>query len=101
MLGTKFHQGALVCLKAPTDDYPLLAEVKYILVPEEEKLLLVKKFCTTSFSSHYNAYLISARPSYCLVNVTELELHQVFYPCSIGSAYYVTIKSCHHVELNI
>ena len=102
VLGTKFHPGALVCLKVPADeDYPLFAEVKYIFVPDDTKLLLVKKLSTTSFSNHYNAYHVSPTPSYCLVNVTDLALHQVFYLCTIGSAYYVTIKSCHHVELNV
>ncbi len=80
VMGKKFHRGVVVCLKAPCDDdFPEFGEVMKIFVPEESKLLLVRKFHTGSYCNHYNAYCVTKLSSFTVVSVTELALHDIFH----------------------
>ena len=46
-LGQEFRRGAIVCTKWPSDhDYPDFGEVSHILVHEEAKYVVLKKFET-------------------------------------------------------
>lgn len=101
ILGKKFHKGVVVCLLAPCDnDFPQFGEVTHVLVPEESKLLLVRKFHTHAYINHFNAYHITKLARYAVIDVTELALHDLFHPYNISSTYYVVVRSCSHVELH-
>lgn len=102
VLGKKFCRGVVVCLKAPCDnDFPVFGEITHILVPEESKLLLVKKFDTGSYSKHSNAYCVTKSTNFTVVSVDQLALHEVFHPYNVLSSYYIVVRSSSHVELCI
>ena len=66
VFGKKFERGVVVCLRAPRDDdLPEFGEIVNIIVPEESKLLLVRKFHTTAYCNHYYAYSVTKLSSYC------------------------------------
>lgn len=91
-----------MCLTAPCDnDFPEFGEIIHVLVPDDSKLLLVKKFNTDSYSAHYNAYCVTKSSVFTVVNITELALHDVFHPYKVLSSYYIVVRSCSHVELSI
>lgn len=53
VLGQDFHPGVIVCLKSPSDyDFPEFGEIIYVLVPDESKLLVVKRLCTVNTIMH-------------------------------------------------
>ena len=102
VLGQKFHRGVVVCLKAPSNsDFPEFGEVSHVLVPEETILLLVRKYHTDCYCSHYNAYCVTKSADYILVSVPELALHDVFHPYNVSSSYFIVIRSCCHIEVCI
>lgn len=107
MLGQDFHPGVivLVCLKSPSDyDFPEFGEIIYVLVPDESKLLVVKRLCTDYYSQHYNAYCVTKSSNFALVDVGELAIHDVFHLyrlSSDSSQYYIVVRSCNHVEVCI
>lgn len=102
VLGQCFRSGVVVCLKAPSNgDYPEFGAVTHVLVPEESKMLLVMKFSTGSYCSHYNAYCVTKTATFIVVNVDELALHDVFHPYQMSSMYYIVVRSCYHVELYV
>lgn len=91
-----------MCTKRPSDhDYPDFGEVSHILVHEEAKYVVLKKFETTNFSHHYFAYEIEPMEDFMLLSVCDLAIHQVFYKYCVVSNFYVVVKSCDHVELFI
>ena len=92
----------MVCTKRPSDnDYPDFGEVSHILVHEEAKYLVLKKFETVTFSHHYFAYQVEPLKDFVLLSVCDLAIHQVFHKYCIESSFYVVVKSCDHVELFI
>ena len=98
--GMELHRGAVVCVKPPCDDaFPEFSEVKYVLVPDGHKSLLVKKLYTSTYSNHFSAYIVEATLNWSIVSVADLALHQVFYRYQLGDVSYIPVKSCHHVEL--
>ena len=75
--------------------------MKCILVPEESKILLVQKFSTGFYSPHYNAYCVYKTSDYCLVNVNDLAIHDVFQPYDVFSLLYVVVRSHTQVDMFI
>ena len=64
VLGQIFRPGDFVCLEMPSDDnYPTFGQIVFIIVPEDFKLLIVKKLKTESYSAHLNAYSVITSPS--------------------------------------
>ena len=97
ILGQTFNPGDIVCLEAPNDsDYPVFAQVLAIIVPDDNKFLLVRKLLTQLYSSHLNAYKVSKLSCFNIVTVSELALHDVF---SIYKSSYIVVRSCCNVEL--
>ena len=102
VLGQTFHPGVIVCLKSPTDsELPEFGEVIHILVPEESKLLVVRRVYSNYYSGHYNAYAVHKSSDTAMVNVCDLALHDVFHLYKLSSMYYVVVRSCNHVEICI
>ena len=88
-----------MCLEAPSDSgYPGFAKVLSIIVPDDNKFLLVRKLLTQSYSSHLNAYEISKSLDFELVSVSDLALHDVF---SVYGSSYIVVRSCCAVDLFI
>ena len=84
-----------MCTKRPSDDdYPDFREVSLVLVHEEAKYFVLKKF-------HYFAYQIEPLEDVMLLSVCDLAIHQVFHKYCVESSFYVVVKSCDHVELFI
>ena len=64
-LGQKFRGGDVVCLQAPLDiSCPTFGQKIWILVPEDLKILVVKKLRTEAYLSNYNAYHINGSIEY-------------------------------------
>ena len=58
----ELHHGAV---KPPCDDaFPEFSEVKYVLVPDGHKSLLVKKLYTSTYSNHFSAYNVETKVEY-------------------------------------
>ena len=92
----------MVCTKRPSDaDYPNFGEVSHILVHEEAKYLVLKRYVTLDFSQHYFAYHIESSEDSMLLCICDLAMHQVFHKYHVDSRSYVVIRSCDHVELLI
>ena len=90
----------MVCVKRPSDDdYPDFGEVSRVLIHEEAKYLVLKKFATVTFSHHYFAYEVAPLQDYMLLSVCDLAIHQVFHKYYAQSNFYVVVRSCDHVEL--
>ena len=91
VLGQTFHPGVIVCLKAPSDDdFPEFGEVTQVFVPDELKLLLVRKLHTDCYSEHYNAYNIKAMHSLVLVNWQFM----MCFTCTDHQNIFVVVRSC-------
>ena len=102
VLGHTFKSGVVVCLRAPSDnEYPQFGEIVHVFVPDESKVFLVRELITESYCSHYNSYNVSKTSSFTALTVDELALHDVFHIYKLSSLYYITIRSCCHVELFI
>ena len=101
VLGQTFQPGVVVCLKAPSDvDFPEFGEVTQVLVPDESKLLLVKKLHTECYSELYNAYSVNKSQNYALTSIGELAIHDVYHLYRSSSELFVVVRSCNHVEMS-
>ncbi len=99
VLGQTFSPGVIVCLKAPSDaDFPEFGGVTHVFVPDESKLLLVRKLYTDCYCEHYNAYSIN-KSFYTFISVGELAIHDVFHLYRSSAHSFVVVRSCHHVEM--
>ena len=73
--GMEVHRGAVVCVKPPCDNaFPEFSEVKYVLVPDGHKSLLVKKLYTSTYSNHFSAYIVETTLHWNIVSVADLGL---------------------------
>ena len=78
-----------MCTKQPSDeDYPNFGEVSHILVYEEAKYLVLKRYVTVDFSQHYFAYHIESSEDLMLLSICDLALHQVFHKYHVDSRSY-------------
>ena len=101
VLRQTFRPGVIVCLKAPSDaDFPEFGEIIQVFVPEESKLLLVRKLLTDCYCEHYNSYSVNKSSSYALTSVGELAIHDVFHLYRSSASYFIVIRSCNHVEMS-
>jgi len=102
VLGVEFRPGALVCLEAPSyHDYPVFGEIKNIIISEENKIFLVRLCDTSCFVHHYYAYCITLTDMYTTIDVTSLKIHEVYHRYYLHSKIYVSVRSCHVVELDV
>ena len=97
MLGQEFRGGDVVCLQAPSNvSFPTFGQIIWILVPEDLKILVVKKLRTEAYLSHYNAYHINGSTEYATIFLSELVIHEAF---TLHKSSLVVLRSCCHVEL--
>ena len=102
VLGVEFRQGALVCLRAPSNsEYPVFGEIRKIFIPDSSKIFLVQLYNTDYFSHHLFAYCITQTNSYTMLDVGSLKIHAIYHKYYMQSSIYTTVRSCHSVELDI